>query len=237
MSDTHGLQHYDTVAATPFSDEERAAVYRAIYERRDMRHFVPGAVSDAVLLRLLRAAHHAPSVGFMQPWRFIRVRSRSMRQAMHALIEQERVQTAKALGQREDDFMQLKVQGVLEAAEVLVVALPPGREAHVFGRRTMPEMDMASAACAIQNLWLAARAEGLGMGWVSIYEPTAMAQCLQMPEGSYPLAVLCLGPVQAYYAQPMLQQEKWAARAPLQDMLFDECWGQPAAPLQAADAE
>lgn len=228
MSETHDLDQYTTIAAAPFSDAEREAVYRAIYERRDMRHFVPGTVSDEVLLRLLRAAHHAPSVGFMQPWRFIRIRSRAMREGIHALVEQERVLTAKALGQREEDFMQLKVQGVLDAAEVLIVTLPPGREAHVFGRRTMPEMDMASAACAIQNMWLAARAEGLGMGWVSIYDPVALAQLLEMPAGSYPLAVLCLGPVQAYYAEPMLQQEKWAARAPLEDMLFDERWGQPA---------
>lgn len=228
MSETHDLDQYATIAAAPFSSAERAAVYRAIYERRDMRHFVPGTVSDEVLLRLLRAAHHAPSVGFMQPWRFIRIRSRAMREGIHALVEQERVLTAKALGEREEDFMQLKVQGVLDAAEVLIVSLPPGREAHVFGRRTMPEMDMASAACAIQNMWLAARAEGLGMGWVSIYDPVALAQLLEMPAGSYPLAVLCLGPVQAYYAEPMLQQEKWAARAPLEDMLFDERWGQPA---------
>ena len=228
MSETHDLDQYTTIAAAPFSDAEREAVYRAIYERRDMRHFVPGTVSDEVLLRLLRAAHHAPSVGFMQPWRFIRIRSRAMREGIHALVEQERVLTAKALGEREEDFMQLKVQGVLDAAEVLIVTLPPGREVHVFGRRTMPEMDMASAACAIQNMWLAARAEGLGMGWVSIYDPVALAQLLEMPAGSYPLAVLCLGPVQAYYAEPMLQQEKWAARAPLEDMLFDERWGQSA---------
>lgn len=235
MSETHDLGHYQTIAATPFSQQERVAVYRAIHERRDMRHFVPGAVSDEVLLRLLRAAHHAPSVGFMQPWRFIRVRDRSMREGIHALVEQERVLTAQALGVSQEDFMQLKVQGVLDAAEVLIVALPPGREAHVFGRRTMPEMDVASAACAIQNMWLAARAEGLGMGWVSIYDPQALAQLLEMPQGSYPLAVLCLGPVQAYYAEPMLQQEKWALRAPLQDMLFDERWGQTPAPDQTAD--
>lgn len=218
--------HYRTIAATPFTEPEREAVYRAIHERRDMRHFAGGTVSDAVLLRLLRAAHHAPSVGFMQPWRFIRVRNAAVRQGIHALVEQERVLTAEAMGERAEDFMQLKVQGVLDAAEVLVLAMPPGREAHVFGRRTMPEMDVASAACAIQNLWLAARAEGLGMGWVSIYDPQQLAKFLQMPEGSYPLAVLCLGPVQAYYAEPMLQQEKWAARAPLEDMLFEERWGQ-----------
>ena len=217
---------FATIAATPFTEAERAAVYRAIYERRDMRHFAGGQVADEVLLRLLRAAHHAPSVGFMQPWRFIRVKNVDLRRQIHGLVEEERVRTAHALGEREEDFMKLKVQGVLDAAEVLVVAMPPGREAHIFGRRTLPEMDIASSACAIQNLWLAARAEGLGMGWVSIYDPQALAQLLEMPAGSYPLAVLCLGPVQAYYAEPMLQQEKWAARAPLQDMLFEERWGQ-----------
>lgn len=214
-----------TVASQTFSAAEREAVYRAIHERRDMRHFSGGAVSDAVLQRLLAAAHHAPSVGFMQPWRFIRVRDRALREGVHALIEQERVLTAQALGEREGEFMKLKVQGVLDAAEVLVVALPPGREQHVFGRRTMPEMDLASAACAIQNLWLAARAEGLGMGWVSIFDPLQLAALLQMPEGSQPIAVLCLGPVDAFYEQPMLQAEKWARRAALADMVFEDRWG------------
>jgi len=209
-----------------FSGEERSGVYRAIHERRDMRHFSGGVVGDEVLLRLLRAAHHAPSVGFMQPWRFIRVRSPELRTGIHALVEQERILTARALKEREDEFMKLKVQGVLDAAELLVVALPPGREAHVFGRRTLPEMDLASAACAIQNLWLAARAEGLGMGWVSIFDPEQLAQLLAMPEGSKPIALLCLGPVAEFYAQPMLQQKHWASRAPLGEMLFEDTWGQ-----------
>ena len=207
-----------------FSEAERAAVYRAIHERRDMRHFSGGTVPEDVLLRLLRAAHHAPSVGFMQPWRFIRVKRKDLREGIHALVEQERVRTAEALGERQDDFMKLKVQGVLDAAEVLVIAMPPGREAHVFGRRTLPEMDIASAACAIENLWLAARAEGLGMGWVSIFDPKELAQLLHMPEGAHPLGVLCLGPVQAFYSEPMLQQEKWAKRMPLEDMLMDDVW-------------
>ena len=207
-----------------FSEAERAAVYRAIHERRDMRHFSGGTVPEDVLLRLLRAAHHAPSVGFMQPWRFIRIKRKDLREGIHALVEQERVRTAEALGERQDDFMKLKVQGVLDAAEVLVIAMPPGREAHVFGRRTLPEMDIASAACAIENLWLAARAEGLGMGWVSIFDPQELAQLLHMPDGAHPLGVLCLGPVQAFYSEPMLQQEKWAKRMPLEDMLMDDVW-------------
>ncbi|WP_426166063.1 5,6-dimethylbenzimidazole synthase [Polaromonas sp. DSP2-3-2b2] len=219
-----------------FSPPERQAVYRAIHERRDMRHFSGGTVADDLLQRLLSAAHHAPSVGFMQPWRFIRIRSRPLREGVHALVEQERVLTAQALGEREDEFMKLKVQGVLDAAELLVVALPPGREAHVFGRRTLPEMDLASAACAIQNLWLAARAEGLGMGWVSIFCPVKLGALLNLPEGSKPIAILCLGPVHAFYDQPMLQAENWARRAALADMVFEDGWGQPAAaPGPASD--
>ena len=191
-----------------------------------MRHFSGGCVPDEQLQRLLKAAHHAPSVGLMQPWRFIRVRSQPLRQALHELVEQERVLTAQALDAREDEFMKLKVQGILQAAEVLVVAMPPGREQHIFGRRTLPEMDLASAACAIQNLWLAARAEGLGMGWVSMFAPHALAKLMHMPEGSQPIAILCLGPVEAFYDQPMLQAEKWAARADLADMVFEDSWGQ-----------
>ena len=209
-----------------FSKAEQAAVYRAIFERRDMRHFSGGSVPDEQLQRLLRAAHHAPSVGLMQPWRFIRVRSQSLRQSLHDVVELERMQTAKALDEREDEFMKLKVQGILQSAEVLVVAMPPGREQHIFGRRTMPEMDMASAACAIQNMWLAARAEGLGMGWVSMFCPEALAKLMQMPEGSQPTAILCLGPVNAFYDLPMLQAEKWAIRADLADMVFEDAWGQ-----------
>ena len=217
-----------TATASPhaFSLEEQQAVYRAIYERRDMRHFCGGLVADDVLQRLLSAAHNAPSVGLMQPWRFIRIRSPQLRLALHTLVEDERALTARALNESEDQFMKLKVQGVMDAAEVLVVALPPGREKHIFGRRTMPEMDLASASCAIQNLWLAARAEGLGMGWVSIFSPEQLAQLLQMPEGSRPIAVLCLGPVTAFYDQPMLQTEKWAQRAALADMVFEDRWGQ-----------
>ena len=193
-----------------------------------MRHFSGGAVGDEVLQRLLAAAHHAPSVGFMQPWRFIRVRNQTLRNQLHTLVEQERLLTARAMGEREEAFMKLKVQGIVDAAEVLVAALPPGREQHIFGRRTLPEMDVASCACAIQNLWLAARAEGLGMGWVSMFCPIQLALLLDMPQGSHPLAILCLGPVHAFYDQPMLQAEKWAHRATLADMVFEDRWGQGA---------
>ncbi len=147
-----------------FSLEEREAIYRAIAERRDMRHFAGGTVAPALLARLLEAAHQAPSVGLMQPWRFIRISDRALRGQIQQLVEEERVRTAEALSERSDEFMKLKVEGINDCAEVLVAALMDGRERHIFGRRTLPEMDMASLSCAIQNLWLASRAEGLGMG-------------------------------------------------------------------------
>lgn len=207
-----------------YSDTERAAVYRVINERRDMRHFLPGAVDADVLARLLQAAHHAPSVGFMQPWRFIRITDGTLRQDIHALVEKERRATAVALDEREDEFMKLKVEGVLDCGELLVVALMDRREKHIFGRRTLPEMDLASVSCAIQNLWLAARAEGLGVGWVSLFEPAALKTLLGMPEGSHPVAILCIGHVEKFYEQPMLAQEKWATRADLATLVADNHW-------------
>ncbi|MFJ4068379.1 5,6-dimethylbenzimidazole synthase [Pseudomonas sp. NPDC089996] len=209
-----------------YSAAERAAIYRAIGERRDMRHFSGGAVAPELLGRLLSAAHQAPSVGLMQPWRFIRISQRELRGRIQALVEEERVRTAQALGERSDDFMKLKVEGIADCAEVLVAALMDNREPHIFGRRTMPEMDLASLACAIQNLWLAARAEGLGLGWVSLFDPQALAALLGMPAGAKPVAVLCLGPVTAFYPQPMLVQESWAEERPLSDMLFENQWGE-----------
>jgi 5,6-dimethylbenzimidazole synthase len=208
-----------------YSAEERAAVYRAIAERRDMRHFSGGSVAPELLTRLLEAAHQAPSVGLMQPWRFIRITERTLRTRIQAQVEAERIRTAEALGERADDFMKLKVEGISDCAEVLVAALMDDREKHIFGRRTLPEMDLASLSCAIQNMWLAARAEGLGMGWVSLFEPQALADLLGMPEGAKPLAILCLGPVTAFYPVPMLVMEGWGKERPLNEMLFENQWG------------
>lgn len=210
-----------------YSDVEVDAVYRVIRERRDMRHFRPGPLDAALLTRLLQAAHLGPSVGFMQPWRFIHITDRTVRERVHALVEAERQRTAVALGERQDDFMRLKVEGILECGEVLVAALMDGREQHVFGRRTLPEMDLASVACAIQNLWLAARAEGIGMGWVSLFDPEQLGQLLLLPPGAKPVAVLCLGQVDQFYDQPMLEQQRWAARQPLHELLFENGWGNP----------
>jgi len=210
---------------TAFSPAEREAVYRAIAERRDMRHFIGGTVEPALLRRLLEAAHQAPSVGLMQPWRFIRISDRALRGDIQQQVEQERIRTAEALGERSDEFMKLKVEGINDCAEVLVAALMDDRERHIFGRRTLPEMDLASLSCAIQNLWLAARAEGLGMGWVSLFEPQALADLLGLPVGAKPLAILCLGPVEGFYPAPMLALEGWAQPRPLNELLYENRWG------------
>jgi 5,6-dimethylbenzimidazole synthase len=208
-----------------YSDSEIAAVYRAIAERRDMRHFLPDPVEPEQLQRLLQAAHLAPSVGFMQPWRFIRITDRALRKAIHELVETERHKTAAALGEREEAFLRLKVEGVQECGELLIAALMDRREEHLFGRRTLPEMDLASLACAIQNMWLAARAEGLGMGWVSLFDPPALARLLAIPPGGKPVAILCLGHVAAFYEKPMLELEEWAERQPLDSLVFENGWG------------
>ena len=211
-----------------FSPEERQAIYRVIAERRDMRRFVPGAaIPETVLARLLHAAHAAPSVGLMQPWRFIRITDASLRQRIHVIVSDERRRTARALGHRADEFLALKVEGVLDCAELFVVALRDERAAHIFGRRTLPQMDLASVSCAIQNLWLAARSEGLGMGWVSLFDPQELAALLTMPADAEPVAILCLGPVPEFPDRPALELDNWAHARPLAEFVSENGWTQP----------
>lgn len=213
-----------TMDTNKFSTAEIAAVYKAIRERRDMRHFVSSPLEEGQLERFVQAAHMAPSVGLMQPWRFIRITDMSLRTAIQQHVEQERIATADALGERSSEFMRLKVEGILTCAEVLVVGLIENREKYIFGRRTMPEMDLASASCAIQNMWLAARAEGIGLGWVSLFEPNKLRELCGMPDDSQPIAVLCLGHVQDFYPAPMLEIEEWDKRKALGDVLRENTW-------------
>ena len=156
-----------------------------------------------------------------------------LRESIHALVEAERLETARALGERDDEFMRLKVEGILECGELLVAALAPGRERHVFGRRTMPDMDLASVACAIQNLWLAARAEGIGMGWVSLFDPDSLRLLLRMPAGSRPVAVLCLGHVREFYPRPMLEMAQWAQPVEVDSLVHQDYWSEDGARLTA----
>jgi 5,6-dimethylbenzimidazole synthase len=217
-----------------YSDAEIAAVYRVIAERRDMRHFISTAVAPEILTKILHAAHHAPSVGLMQPWRFIRITDTNTRKSIHKLVDKERVRTSQAISEFENtatgvdsksaEFLRLKVEGILECGELLVATLCDKRDAHIFGRRTMPEMDIASVSCAIQNMWLAARVEGLGMGWVSIFDPVELGALLNMPADAKPIAVLCLGHVNSFYKEPMLVETGWAQAKPLADMVMENTW-------------
>lgn len=210
----------DPQPTQPFTDIDRDAFYRVLAARRDMRHFTPGAsVDPTVLQRILQAAHAAPSVGLMQPWRFVRVLDVALRGRIAELVEAERVATATALGERGSEFLQLKVEGVRECAELIVAVLAPD-DGTIFGRRTMPrDMALCSLACAVQNLWLAARVENLGLGWVSMFEPAALARVLGLPPEAQPMALLCVGPVPAFYDAPMLEQTGWRQARPLADFV------------------
>ncbi|MCK5881492.1 MAG: 5,6-dimethylbenzimidazole synthase [Sinobacterium sp.] len=216
------------MTSNAFTRSEIDAVYKAIYSRRDMRHFKPDAqkIDDETLSRLLQAAHHAPSVGYMQPWRFIRITDDCLRTNIQTLVEVERLKTAQVLDDKKDDFLSIKVEGILDCSDLLVVCLADKREQYVFGRRTMPFMDLASTACAIQNLWLASRAEGIGMGWVSIFDPSELAKLLKLPEGASPIAILCLGEVDAFYEKPMLETEGWDQRRELSTLIMDNSWSE-----------
>lgn len=164
-------------------------------------------------------------MGYMHPWHFIRIRDKELRIALYQLVNEERMDTAQALGERQDEFMRLKVEGILNCAEILVVGLMEKRGNYIFGRRTLPEMDLASASCAIQNFWLAARAEGIGVGWVSMFDPKKLRDLCKMPEDSHPIAILCVGHVEEFYSAPMLEIERWDQRRPLEQIIFEDQWG------------
>ncbi len=215
-----------------FNKADIDAVYKAIFSRRDMRHFNKNApaLPPQTLKRLLEAAHAAPSVGYMQPWRFIQIKKPETRIAIKKLVENERLKTADAINdaasksQTSEDFLSIKIEGISDCSDLLVVCLSDQREKYIFGRRTMPFMDIASTSCAIQNIWLAARAEGIGMGWVSIYDPEELATLLSLPEGASAIAILCLGEVQEFYEKPMLELEGWDKRKPLDELIMINQW-------------
>ena len=208
-----------------FSQTDRDSLYKIIAARRDMRHFIKDRhVEPSVLLRLLTAAHQAPSVGLMQPWRFIHIQDGNLRESIARHVDTERQLTSDALDTRKEEFLRLKVEGIRDCAELFAVVQAPD-DGTVLGRRTLPsEMALCSTACAIQNLWLAARAENLGLGWVSFFNPDTLAHLLHCPSGALPIALLCLGPVESFYKLPMLEQEHWRQGKPLTAMLFENHW-------------
>lgn len=211
-----------------FTEEEKKAVYKAIYLRRDVRdHFLPTSIPEPVLRKLLDAAHHAGSVGFMQPWSFIVVHSREVKTRVKALFDRANSAAAQVFeGERKALYSRLKLEGILESPVNVCVTCDPTRNGpHVLGRHTMPETDAYSTCCAIQNLWLAARVEGIGMGWVSILDPAMLREVLEIPAHVIPLAYLCLGYVEEFLPQPQLEKVGWLPRTPLDDLIFYDHWG------------
>jgi 5,6-dimethylbenzimidazole synthase len=213
-----------------FSPEEKQGVYKAIFGRRDIRSFRSDPVSDDVLLRILDAGHHAPSVGFMQPWNFIVIRDSQTKEQLAKIADKER--RALAIHYEDTDrelkFLKLKVEGLREAPVTICVTCDPTRGgAHVLGRNSIPETDILSVACAIQNMWLTACAEGLAMGWVSFYKKADVRQILHIPPHIDPVALLSIGYTDHYPDRPLLEIHNWEKRKELNDLLFADVWGTP----------
>jgi 5,6-dimethylbenzimidazole synthase len=228
----------EVTRAAGFDESERRAVYRAIRERRDVRRgFLPEPIPDELLNRLLEAAHNAPSVGMMQPWRFIVIRDFTVRQAIHEIFLDANQQARDSYeGEQQKNYAGMKLEGILEAPQNLcIVCDSQSSQGHQLGRRTMPETALYSAVCAIQNLWLAARAEGVGVGWVSILEPNRVRRALEIPEHITLVAYLCLGYVEAFAGVPDLERSGWEKRTPLERVLsfdrYDSSWDKQGAAL------
>ena len=205
-----------------FEAQERDAVYRAIATRRDVRRgFIDKPLPDDLIHRLLSAAHCAPSVGLMQPSRFILVRDLNVRRAVHAAFVQANEDAlATYTGERHEKYASLKLEGLLESPQHLCVLSDPQSErGHQLGRHTMPETTIYSTVCAIQNLWLAARAEGVGVGWVSILHPARLREILHVPENLVLVAYLCLGYVDHFETKPDLERFGWESRIPLEEVV------------------
>jgi 5,6-dimethylbenzimidazole synthase len=219
-----------------FSDHERAAVYRVIFERRDVRrNFLRTPIADAVLAKILTAAHHAGSVGFMQPWDFVVVRQQATKHAVKQLFQKTNGQAAMRYeGARASLYRSLKLEGIEESPINICVTCSRQRGGrHVLGRSTVRDTDVYSTCCAIQNLWLAARAEGIGVGWVSILDHGALKRVLGIPRPVKVLAYLCLGYVSEFATQPDLETAGWRARIPVDQLIHQESWGNKA--ISAAD--
>jgi nicotinate-nucleotide--dimethylbenzimidazole phosphoribosyltransferase len=227
FDDSRARERRDDPAGWRFSDPERAAVERAISERRDIRRFRPDPLPDEALTRLLEAAHWAPSVGLMQPWRFVIVRSEETKAAMQALAAKERLEQGAHFSERARQFLDLKIEGIREAPVSICVCCDRGSDdEEVLGRHTIRDTDLYSTSCAIQNLWLAARAEGIGVGWVSFYKPEDVRRLLALPEQVVPVAWLCVGYPDERPVRPGLEAAGWAARRPVEDFVFAERWGE-----------
>lgn len=234
MDSTHPQDHH-------FAEAARAAVYQAIFSRRDVRgQFLPDPIPDDQLARILTAAHFAPSVGYMQPWSFVLVRDPGVKARIHAAFSEANAEALQMFeGERREIYRELKLEGILESPVNLLVTCDRDRAGPVvIGRTHIKAMDLYSSVCAVQNLWLAARAEGLGVGWVSIFHQAALKEILGLPERIIPVAYLCLGHVSHFHDRPELEAAGWRQRLPVDELVHFEGWGRHegagSGPLKAA---
>jgi len=210
-----------------FSNQERDTVYKAIYNRRDVRgQFKPDPIPEEVLTRIISAAHHAPSVGFMQPWDFIIVRSPEVKRQIKRGFEVAHQEAAEMFqGEKRDIYKSLKLEGITEAPVGICITCDRARTGPVvIGRTANQEMDLYSSVCAVQNLWLAARAENLGVGWVSIIHHDSLRKALNMPEHIIPIAYLCIGYVTFFHDKPELEKAGWLPRADMNALIHYDQW-------------
>ena len=212
-----------------FSDNEKNGFYKAVFSRRDVRSkFTSDPIEDQVLTRILNAAHHAPSVGFSQPWNFILIKDSETRRRIKDSFEKERKRSSKLVEEpSRSKYLSFKLEGILDSPVNVCVTYDPSRFGpFVIGKSSIPETGLYSVCCAIQNLWLAARTEGIGLGWVSILSNETLKEVLELPEHIMPIAYLCLGHVSEFATKPDLETAGWLPRLELKDVVFYERWDQ-----------
>ena len=210
-----------------FSDDEKAGFYKAIYSRRDVRsHFTSESINDKVLTKILNAAHHAPSVGFSQPWNFILIKNQQTKNNIKKSFDSENLRASEQIeGSKKSEYLSLKLQGILESPVNICITYDPTKFGpFVIGRTSISETGIYSVCCAIQNMWLAARAEGIGLGWVSILSNDVLKKELELPEHIIPIAYVCLGHVTKFETKPDLERAKWLPRLQLSDVVYYEKW-------------
>ena len=210
-----------------FTEEEKKGFYKAIYSRRDVRsHFTSRPIEDEALSKILHAAHHAPSVGFSQPWNFILIKDIQTKKRIKTSFEEEKNRSSQLVEEpKRSKYLSFKLEGILESPVNLCVTYDPSKFGpFVIGRSSIPEAGLYSVCCAIQNLWLAARTEGIGLGWVSILSNETLKENLELPEHVVPVAYLCLGYVDDFAEKPDLETAGWLPRLDLKDVVYFEKW-------------
>ena len=226
QKDQNTKQSEEIISEHEFTPGKKQGLYEAIYKRRDVRHFIPKPIDPVKLGRVLDAAHHAGSVGYMQPWNFLVITDPTVKNKISLNFKNANEEAAKKFSDdKQKLYNSLKLEGIQDAAVNICVTCDRTRFGpNVLGRNTVFETDLFSTCCAVQNLWLAARAEGLAVGWVSILSQDQLKQDLDIPDHIQPVAYLCVGHTEAFYPKPMLESAGWAQRLPVENLIYYNKW-------------